>query len=320
MVNCFFEKKRRFLCLICMLFLTMSAAAEENAAPPYSVRLPECVDRSAAQRFQLWCDEINKILVKKIEVNPVVVFNENAPFSVSITCMDMQDGVLLIAKISQIETENVIKTIRHEASINHMREEIDSFTGEIISFIENGFTEKSGVQVTDVLLGFEGVGTLFLIVPGVGGQLQILWVFDDMKPKAETESEQEQGAEPVAIGISVGTVYYFDTELESDLVQITADLTMLFPMPGLFGISDSRLIFKIGVLSLHEISSNSVESLWMLHNSFGIQLGGALDEDKTVSLFFTPSLDVGYYYDIDEEEMVPAFLALNLGLTLYFNF
>ncbi|MBN1798386.1 MAG: hypothetical protein JW822_07400 [Spirochaetales bacterium] len=315
-----FAYKRYFFCLICMLFLAMSAAANEAPIGKYSVRLPECVDRSAAQRFQLWCDGINKMLLQKIEDNPVVVLDENAPYAVRIMCMDMQDGVLIVGKISEIETGNVIKTIRHEASIKHMQEEIESFTGEIVSFIENGFTEKEGGRVTGVLLGFEGAGTLFLIVPGVGGQLQILWVFDDMKPKAETESEQEQGAEPVAVGISAGAVYYFDTEPESDVVHITADVTALFPMPGLFGISDSRLIFKIGVLSLHKISSDSVKSLFMVHNSFGIQLGGALDEDKTVSLFFTPSLDVGYYYDIDEEEMVPAFLALNLGLTLYFNF
>ena len=229
-------------------------------------------------------------------------------------------GKQLVAKIGQIETEKVIKTIRREAAAGRMEKEIDSFTGKIISFIENGFTEKPGGQTTNVLVGFEGAGTLFLIVPGVGGQLQILTVFDDMQPAPETESGEEQDFGPVALGLSAGAVYYFDTKPESDIVQITADVTALFPMPGLFGMADSRFILKIGVLSLHKISPDSVKSIWMVHNGFGIQLGGALDEAETVWLFFTPSLDVGYYYDIDEEEMVPAFLALNLGATLYFNF
>ena len=250
-----FVNKRYFLFLICMLFLTIGAAADENAAPQYAVRLPECVDRSAAQRFQVWCDEINRVLVKKIEDNPAVVFDENAPFVLFITCMDAQNGVLLVAKIGQIETEKVIKTIRREAAAGRMEKEIDSFTGKIISFIENGFTEKPGGQTTNVLVGFEGAGTLFLIVPGVGGQLQILTVFDDMQPAPETESGEEQDFGPVALGLSAGAVYYFDTKPESDIVQITADVTALFPMPGLFGMADSRFILKIGVLCIQKLNS-----------------------------------------------------------------
>jgi hypothetical protein len=104
-------------------------------------------------------------------INPAIVFDESAPFSVSIACMDTQDGVLLTAKISEIETENVLKSIRLEASAKHMEEAVDSFTGEIVSFIENGFVEKAGGQIIGTLLGFEGVGSLFRIGPGVGGQI-----------------------------------------------------------------------------------------------------------------------------------------------------
>jgi hypothetical protein len=57
----------------------------------------------------------------------------------------------------------------------------------------------------------------------------------------------------------------------------------------------------------------------MVHTGFGVQLGGALDEDETVLLYFSPSVDLGYYYDTDIEEMALGFFSLNLGLTLYFD-
>jgi hypothetical protein len=307
-----FEKMRHFFCMICLLCLAVGAAADEISAAKYYVRPPECVDKSAAHHFQIWCDEISKVLLQKIEDSPIVILDENALFSVRVACMDMQDGVLLVAKIGEIETENVIKTIRHEASKENMREEIDSFTEEIISFMENGFTEKSGCQVKDVLFGLEGVGVVFPLM-GVGGQLQILWVYDHMKPEPEPKL--------AAIGITAGAAYYFYAfeGTKIDGLQINADLILLFLLSDSLEILNPRIYGKFGIILFHNMNSDPVKSLYMFHSNFGIQLGGAFDKDETVSLFFTPSLDLGYYWDNEKREMVTGFLCLNLGLTLYFK-